>query len=603
MIDIFCLKTELWETRLDELLSNKSSPWNSKDLEKVLKSLKNNKTRDPMGMINEVFKPGCAGEDLKLALLHLYNGIKANQFIPEYMNLSNITTIFKNSGSKMDMNSERGIFILTSLKQILDKLIYFDEFSEIDKNMSDSNIGARKDRSIKNHLFMIYGIINSVVRGKEDCIDIQIYDIIKAFDGLWLEDCLNDVYDSIPHNMRNDKLALLFQANKQNLVAVNTAVGLTDRIDIPNIVQQGGTWGPGLCSNTVDTLGKKCRDRGEHNYYYKKKSKVLIFAMCDDLNGVARCGMDSVALNTFITTQIEMKKLMFHVPDKNGKSKCHKIHVGNNHGSCSVLKVHDTVMEDVSHDTYLGDIISADGRNTLNVKKRVGKGLGIVTQIMNMLEFVNLGEFYFETAILLRESILINGMLTNSEIWYSLKKEEIKELENVDMTLLKKIFKVPFSTPSEAYFLELGILSLETIIKKRRIIYFHYLVTRQDEEMLHSFFITQLYDPSPGDWTEQAKQDFEEFGISSDFDYLKSKSIESFKRIVKIKADMFELLRLTEKQGAHSKMDNLYYSNLGIQNYLKMPGITTAEAQNLFRWRVRMAPFGENYRGGQDHVI
>ena len=89
---------------------------------------------------------------------------------------------------------------------------------------------------------------------------------------------------------------------------------------------------------------------------------------------------------------------------------------------------------------------------------------------MNMLEFVNLGEFYFETAILLRESILINGMLTNSEIWYSLKKEEIKELENVDMTLLKKIFKVPFSTPSEAYFLELGILSLETIIKKRRII-------------------------------------------------------------------------------------------------------------------------------------
>ena len=151
-------------------------------------------------------------------------------------------------------------------------------------------------------------------------------------------------------------------------------------------------------------------------------------------------------------------------------------------------------MEDVSHDTYLGDIISADGRNTLNVKKRVGKGLGIVTQIMNMLEFVNLGEFYFETAILLRESILINGMLTNSEIWYSLKKEEIKELENVDMTLLKKIFKVPFSTPSEAYFLKLGILSLKPIIKKRRIIYFHYLVTRKDEEMLHSFFITQLYE-------------------------------------------------------------------------------------------------------------
>ena len=92
------------------------------------------------------------------------------------------------------------------------------------------------------------------------------------------------------------------------MVAVKTAVGMTDRVDIPSIVQQGGTWGPGLCANSVDTLGKKCRDQDQHNYYYKKMSKVLIFSMCDDLNGVAKCGLESVALNAFITTQIELKK-------------------------------------------------------------------------------------------------------------------------------------------------------------------------------------------------------------------------------------------------------------------------------------------------------
>ena len=45
------------------------------------------------------------------------------------------------------------------LKQILDK------FEDIDDHMSDSNIGVGKNRNIKKHLFMIYGIINSVVRG------------------------------------------------------------------------------------------------------------------------------------------------------------------------------------------------------------------------------------------------------------------------------------------------------------------------------------------------------------------------------------------------------------------------------------------------------
>ena len=138
--------------------------------------------------------------------------------------------------------------------------------------------------------------------------------------------------------------------------------------------------------------------------------------MCDDLNGVAKCGLDSVAMNTFITTQIELKKLRFHIPDKNGKSKCHKIHVGKNHETCPILKVHDTVMEDVSYNTYLGDIISGDGRNTLNIKKRVDKGLGIITQIVNLLNMINLGEYYFETVILLRESVFLNGILTNAEI-------------------------------------------------------------------------------------------------------------------------------------------------------------------------------------------
>ena len=34
------------------------------ELEKVLKSLKNNKTRDPNGMVFELFKQDCAGEDV-----------------------------------------------------------------------------------------------------------------------------------------------------------------------------------------------------------------------------------------------------------------------------------------------------------------------------------------------------------------------------------------------------------------------------------------------------------------------------------------------------------------------------------------------------------
>ena len=85
---------------------------------------------------------------------------------------------------------------------------------------------------------------------------------------------------------------------------------------------------------------------------------------------------------------------------------------------CPTLTVHGTVMEEVTEETYLGDIISADGKNSKNINNRISKGLGGKIQIMNMLELISFGPYFFEIALLLRESILINSNLRNIEVWY-----------------------------------------------------------------------------------------------------------------------------------------------------------------------------------------
>ena len=50
-----------------------------KELNLVLKHLKNNKSRDPFGYINELFKNEVAGKDLKTAVLKLMNRMKSEQ--------------------------------------------------------------------------------------------------------------------------------------------------------------------------------------------------------------------------------------------------------------------------------------------------------------------------------------------------------------------------------------------------------------------------------------------------------------------------------------------------------------------------------------------
>ena len=601
-LDIYFLKSELWRSRLENMRQVKTPPWEMKQLEAVLKSLKNSKSMDPNGMANEVFKNGYLGSDLQQALLTLFNEVKSSHFIPHFMTLQNITTIFKSKGSRLDMNSDRGIFLLTIMKKILDKLLYNDNYNDIDKNMSDSNIGSRKKRNAKDHLLIIHGVINSVIKGKEDPIDIQIYDLEKAFDALWLEDCLNDLFDSTSDNNHNDKLTLLYESNKVNMVAVKTAVGMTDRVNIPTIVQQGGTWGSILCSNSIDKIGKKCQDTGKHFYLYKNTARILPLAFIDDLNGISKCGSSSLALNSFINTQIELKKLRFHTADSKGKSKCHKLHIGRETRCCPALLVHGTRMEQVKDDKYLGDILSVDGKNTKNIKERVSKGVGIIANILNLLDVINFGPFYFEIAVLLRNSMLINGTMTNAEVWYNFSTSEIQEFENLDKIFFGKILGVPRSTPSEAYYLELGALPIIAIIKGRRVNYLHNILNREQNSMLYTFFITQWMNPTRGDWVLQVREDLKDLDIPCSFDFIRSKSKQAFKNLVKMKVKTYALKILKTKQLKHSKMSNVNYTSLKMQNYLSRSDLTQEEKKTIFKYRVRMERYGENYRGGAPSI-
>ena len=62
-------KEELCSRRM-ETAKNKTTPPRTMDqLESVLNYLKKNKSRDPYGYANEIFRPDVAGQDLKLAIL------------------------------------------------------------------------------------------------------------------------------------------------------------------------------------------------------------------------------------------------------------------------------------------------------------------------------------------------------------------------------------------------------------------------------------------------------------------------------------------------------------------------------------------------------
>lgn len=97
----------------------------------MIKELKKKKSRGPYGYSNELTK----------LMNNIY--IKKQQKFPICLNFCNISSLFKNKGSKKDLNNHRGVFHVTVFRNILDKLIFNDEYQTIEKHLTDSNVGGK----------------------------------------------------------------------------------------------------------------------------------------------------------------------------------------------------------------------------------------------------------------------------------------------------------------------------------------------------------------------------------------------------------------------------------------------------------------------------
>ena len=588
------LKEDLWDRTFKILCEEESPDWTTEDVEKVLVKMKRNKSRDPLGFANELFMPGVCGPDLISAITLLANSSKNQVTTPNMLKPTNISTIYKNKGSRFDLVNDRGIFNMVTFRKIIDRLIYNDKYDSIDQNMSCSNVGGRKGRNIRNHLFIVYGVINSVMNNESPPVDLQFYDLKQCFDAMWLEESMNDLCDSIPQKDWDNKLALVYQNNCENHVGIKTPFGLTERVDINRIVTQGGVWGPMQCSNQVDKLGMECEKRNIHLFTYKDTVKIMPLAMIDDILAIALCGFKSVATNTFVNCKLEMKKLLFSDP------KCKQLHVGKECPFCPTLEVHGKPIDKSTAEKYLGDVIAetivGNGCNAKNIENRRKKGLGLVAQIMSILDSVSLGYFLFETAMILRESIFVNGIMCNSEVWYSLTKKQIKELEDVDKLLLRRILQAPISTPGEALYLETGAIPISFILQGRRLMFLHYMLNLDNSEMLSKFFYAQWNNPCKNDWTVTIRKDLEEFEIETDLDMIKRQSQYQFKNLVKERCRETAFQHLLALKETHSKLSSIRYEELMMQPYLCDGTFHSGDSRILFRFRTRMVRVGNNYR-------
>ena len=187
-----------------------------------------------------------SGEGILIPLLQVLNIIREKCKIPESWRRVLITMIFKNKGSHRDLEKYRGIFLTVIVSKIFERMLQERMKTPLEK-VSLFQAGSRTGRGCADNLFLLRSSIDNS-KYMNNSLYVTTYDFRQAFDSLWLEDCV-----MVLKRLGVEKyiLKLIHEMNKRAVVQIKTPYGLTEPVDVTDIVKQGGVLGSPMCSATT----------------------------------------------------------------------------------------------------------------------------------------------------------------------------------------------------------------------------------------------------------------------------------------------------------------------------------------------------------------
>ena len=207
-----------------------------------------------------------------------------------------------------------------------------------------------------------------------------------------------------------------------------------------------------------------------------------------------------------------------------------------------------------------------------------------------------MGKYEIETGLLLRNSLLLNSVLTSIEVKIGLKSEQISLLEKVDEYLLRRMLKAHSKVPIESLYLATGAVPIKYIIMQRRLNYLHHILTRDSKELISRVYFAQKRKPIADDWFWMSENDKKQCYINLTNGDIKCMKKNRFKILVKTKIRKLAFENLVKIKSKHSKGEEVQYDVLQSQKYLVSEKFTTKQKQLLFSLRFRMINVKSNFK-------
>ena len=537
----------------------------SNGLVKVIKTLSKKKAPGPDGLPSEIFIN--AGYELISAITTVFNNIKRDG-VPKQWNKVHIKTLYKNKGSKKELENYRGIFLSQAFSKLMEKYIISESTAPID-NISKYQAGSRPNRSASDQLYLIGAVIDHAKYLKRT-VYLVLYDFKQCFDSLWLEDCLVSLKNI---GVNNELIAIIKDLNETAEIVVKTPVGNTTEFIVIKIVKQGTVIGPLLCSASTAECCVEHRSGGSSI----GSTSIGSLAYVDDILDISDEVSEAEDAHQTVLNFTSKKRLEL------SGGKCHIVVINaKKRTEIPKLKVNGELITTESSAKYLGDIINSKGTMSDLVDDRVKKGNASVVNIFSIVQDVTFGAYTMESTLLLHNSLFLSSVLFNSQSWSRLTKKEMEKLKGCQISFLKRMMHAPRSTPNALTLCELGILPIEFEISSRKLMFLQHILKLDQTDPVKVVYIEQLKYEYEENWAQEVKKMRESINLDTDDDSISELSKSSWKTQVNNKIKAAALKKLNS-DCERLKRVTRQYTELKTRDYLvKLP---IGDARIAFAYR------------------
>ena len=275
--------------------------------------------------------------------------------------------------------------------------------------------------------------------------------------------------------------------------------------------------------------------------------------------------------------------------------KCNVLHINSKSNSQIPLTINGNTIEYVNSFKYLGDELNIKGNNDNLILSRIKNVHVKMIGINAICKQVCLCQHEVSVLLKLYESIFLSSLLFNCQTWTNLRASDIKALTTIQLKYLKQSMKVPYGTPNNGVFLELGILPIKFVVHIRKLTYLHHILNLPDSDPVKELYQQQLLFTCQANWANEVKSLLKTYDFKIQQSEIEKMTSEKWKNLVKNVVSCYAFNILSNESTRMSKLKRLSYkTKMKTQSYIKT--LTPEVARNAFRIRVGMVDIRSNYK-------